>query len=45
MSSLGADYLRARGVLETTFAQYGGEPGNPRDTATIAERLNPRPPR
>ena len=43
MSSLDADYLRDRGVLETTFAQYGGEPGNPRDTAMIAERLNREP--
>ena len=40
MSSLDADYLRERGVLETTFAQYGGEPGSPRDTAMIASRLN-----
>jgi Domain of unknown function (DUF3854)/Protein of unknown function (DUF3631) len=40
MSSLGADYLRARGVLEATFSAYGGELGDPRDTATVAERLN-----
>ena len=40
MSSLDVDYLRERGVLETTFAQYGGEPGSPRDTAMIAGRLN-----
>ena len=39
----GADYLRARGVLEATFAAYGGEAGNPRDTATVAERLNRDP--
>ena len=41
--SLSLAYLRDRGVLETTFAQYGGEPGNPRDTATIAKRLNREP--
>jgi hypothetical protein len=40
MSSLSADYLRARGVLEATFAAYDGEAGSPGDTATVASRLN-----
>ena len=41
--SLSLAYLRDRGVLETPFARYGGEPGNPRDAATIAKRLNRSP--
>ena len=37
------NYLRERGVLETTFLACGGEFGDPRDTATIATRLNRDP--
>jgi hypothetical protein len=38
-----ANYLRERGVLETTFFACGGEFGDPRDIATIATRLNRDP--
>ena len=37
------NYLCERGVLETTFLACGGEFGDPRDTATIATRLNRDP--